>query len=87
MLRCCRSFRAASSLRRPLRESANGSLDFLYAIKAFASRLKEMEKWNGALLGTATGRFSLSPPAQRGERGGERGANSMADTGSIGVPA
>src|ERR1019366_5131712 len=74
ILRCCRSFPAASSLRRPQRESANGSLDFLYAIKAFASSLQEMEKRNGARLDTAAmwpqatkvGRVTpCAPPTQR----------------------
>jgi hypothetical protein len=35
-------------LLRPQRESANGSLGFLYTIRAFTSRMKETEKWNAA---------------------------------------
>jgi hypothetical protein len=31
------------------------------------------------IVDTATGTFSLSPPAKRGERAGERGTNAMAD--------
>ena len=36
---------------------------------------------------TTTGRFSLSPPAERGERVAERGTNGLVDKGSSHLPA
>jgi hypothetical protein len=41
----------------------------------------------GALLDPATGTSSLSPPAERGERVGERGTNAMARQGHQDFPA
>src|SRR5947208_466760 len=40
----------------------------------------------GAHLDTATRDFSLSPPAERGERVGERGIDGFADLGGSGFP-
>src|SRR5213592_2943266 len=39
-----------------------------------------------ARLDTATRDFSLSPPAERGERAGERGIDGFADLGGSGFP-
>jgi hypothetical protein len=61
ILRCRRSFRAARSLRRPQRESANGSLDFLCTIRAWMSRIKETEKWDVAGIWRVARRVGVAP--------------------------
>jgi hypothetical protein len=51
-----------------------------------ASTLKGLDRLSRALLGIAIAGFSLSPPAKRGERVGERGTNMMADECRSGFP-
>ena len=74
---------AQSLLREPFRVTVLGKqmcrwFDDYYS---YSSRIR----W--AQLDTATGDFSLSPPAERGERVGERGTNAVSDKGSSCLPA